>query len=606
METHSRLPISSRFLQTTESASVRQRQRPDVSPPRRQTSTSSERKLTIPVAPKLRSVSRSRDRVLSTEEREQQLIEEEKRKEIIRMKKNKRSMEYNKAKSSMPVHNVIRSTKPLTIPNTPFNHLSKRHGEKKYSTTFVYKPEVRPKSAPATGPKTLTQPEPFNLRTEARGGAIQPVVETVLTAGELCRRFEADPRSHRVPASSTHLTEAMSPKLSTKLRASSTGRPKPKSREEVERETVEEASKHQFKARPVDKRIFSSLGELGVPKVAARPVTTCEEFTFHYNEDRVMRRQQSIQTEDHNKKEIFDFKATPMPDFSAPCPSNGNAALSKPLTIAISPKLNGGRRASSAPPRRQLPHHNEVGKVQQKRALEERERAARPLKLTEPEGFHLSTDDRGQAARALFTRKLLEEIKAEKEKRNFKASQLKINQSSFVPHPSTKELTDFREFHLQSDYRHALAASKKQKEDDLRASMEQEVKNFHARPVPKAVTDSSVVFKPQKEQKPLTRPESVHFASDDRMRKRKLFEKELARKRKAQADYQSQLELERAKNEQENVNMLRRKPVEEGGFCFKAAPVMCSKSLAKKATSADITAPKVQNVLVEKSQNILV
>lgn len=570
MSKPSGVPMSSRFLQTTQSASVKQRL-PTRASPERQRSKSAEKKLTIPVAPKLRCVSRSRDRVQSTEEREQQQIEEAKAAEETRRRRNQRSMQYNKAKSSMPVHNVVRSTKQLTIPTTPFHHMVKRHGEKKCSTTYVSKPELRPKSAPTAGPRALTQPQPFTLHTEARAGAVQHPAETVLTAGELCRQFESDPRSHRVPAASVHLTEAMSPKLSTKMRASSTGRTRPKSREEMEVDAVAEASKHPFKAKPVDKRIFSSLGELGVPKVAAKPATTCEEFTFHYNEERAAQRLHKAELSDSSKTTHFHFKANPMPDFaSSSIPAH--VSITRPLTVACSPKLAGGRRSSSAPPRRQLPHHDEVAKDLKAKDAEDRARNLKRLRLTEPEEFRLSTNERGLIARQMFNRKLQEEITQEKRKRNFKAQHVNFDKGVFMPQPSKKELTDFKAFHLQTDDRHAVAASRLAKDEEIRCAKEIEDMHFHARPMPKATNDPTAAFKVHKDGKPVTRPEAISFATDERVNKRKIFEKELARKRKAQADQLHILEQEKEKSDIENLNMLRRRPIEEGGLCFKAAP----------------------------------
>ena len=594
----SKVPMAKRFLQPTAAATSKWAVREQPAPQR---SKSIERKLTIPVSPKLRCVSRSRDRVQSTESKELQLVEEAKNRELLRMKRNQRSMEYNKAKSNLPVHNVVRSTKPLTIPTTPCNHLSKRHGEKKYSTTCAQNPvpPSRPKSAPATGPRPLTQPEPFVLKTDARAGAVQLPVEVVLTAGEMCRKFEADPRSHRVPRAATHLTEAMSPKLQTKKRASSTGRPLPKSRETQEAELLEEASNHPFKAKPVDRRIFSSMGELGVPKVAAKPMTVCEEFTFRYNEERVSQRQK---VNNSKNDDGFEFKAAPMPDFTV---TSGRQHEVKPLTIALSPKLSGGRRASSAPPRRQRPHHDIVAKERSDNELKERARVSRPMTLTEPEEFRLSTSQRGAMTREKLSRKLEEEAAEEQKKRQFKAQKFSNQPCSFIPQPSMKDLTDFCEFHLKTDERHTLSTTRKMQEEQLKKAAEEAERNFRARSVPRAVVDPTAAFKIQKEHKQTTQPETVHLATDERMKKRKLFEKELARKRKAQAEQQRQLELEREKEDLENLNMLRRKPIEEGGLCFKATPVPSSRPATKMVTNEDIKPRTEQEALQEQDSNIM-
>jgi hypothetical protein len=576
MAARQKMSVSSRFLQSTQSVNVKKRQREEPVAPARP--ASGERKLTIPVAPNLRSVSRSRDRMQSTEEKEMQKLEEERQLELERKRRNQRSMEYNKAKSNMPVHNVVRSTKPLTIPTTPYNNLSKRHGTKTYSTTYVTKPEVRPRSAPATGPKQLTQPEPFVLMTSLRAGSSQGSVEAVPTAGELCRQFEADPRSHRVPNAATRLTEAQSPMLRTKTRATSTGRPLPRSYEQTEEQLMAEAGKNQWRAKPVDKRVFDSHGELGVPKVAAKPMTVCEEFTFSYNEERVLqRRQAALASKEKEEEDQSAFKAAPMPDWTRAAAAAPH--VTKPLTICLSPKLSGGRRSSSAPARRQRPHHDEVERERRQREAAEALRSRRPMMLTDPQGFHLSTTDRGKMNQAMLAQRLEEEKAQEQRQRDFKAH--KFNDArTFVPQPSNKGLTDFTEFHLQSDDRHAAAASKREREEDLRLAEEIASKRFHARAVPNAVVNPEAAFKVHKSEKPTTHAVAMSMATDERVKKRNKFVKEMNRRKQEQARVQAQLETEKDRDEIENLNQLRRKPIAEGGMCFKAAPRPGAKTAA--------------------------
>ena len=44
-----------------------------------------------------------------------------------------------------------------------------------------------------------------------------------------------------------------------------------------------------FKAKPIDKRIFDSMGELGVPKVAAKPVTETVPFELRIDKRATIR-----------------------------------------------------------------------------------------------------------------------------------------------------------------------------------------------------------------------------------------------------------------------------------------------------------------------------
>jgi hypothetical protein len=73
---------------------------------------------------------------------------------------------------------------------------------------------------------------------------------------------------------------ASSPKLRTQERGQHIVKAKIPTQEEREAAEMEEIQKHPFRARPLDRRIFESTGELGVPKVAARPVTEPVEFSL--------------------------------------------------------------------------------------------------------------------------------------------------------------------------------------------------------------------------------------------------------------------------------------------------------------------------------------
>ncbi|EOX99471.1 Targeting protein for XKLP2, putative isoform 3 [Theobroma cacao] len=76
-----------------------------------------------------------------------------------------------------------------------------------------------------------------------------------------------------------HLTEPKTPVLQTSLRARP---PKVKSSIELEQDELEKAPK--FKARPLNKKIFESKGELGIFCNAKKQVTIPQEFHFATNE----------------------------------------------------------------------------------------------------------------------------------------------------------------------------------------------------------------------------------------------------------------------------------------------------------------------------------
>jgi hypothetical protein len=72
-----------------------------------------------------------------------------------------------------------------------------------------------------------------------------------------------------------------------------------------------------FKARPLDKRIFESSGEMGVPKVAARPVT--EPSCFELKSDARAKQPRVHISIDHddagNSVPNTSFKARPLPAY---------------------------------------------------------------------------------------------------------------------------------------------------------------------------------------------------------------------------------------------------------------------------------------------------
>ena len=69
-----------------------------------------------------------------------------------------------------------------------------------------------------------------------------------------------------------------------------------------------------FKARPLDKRIFESSGEMGVPKIAARPVT--EPSCFELKSDaRAKQARIHIDTDDSTVVPSTAFKARPLPAY---------------------------------------------------------------------------------------------------------------------------------------------------------------------------------------------------------------------------------------------------------------------------------------------------
>ncbi|CAL8136260.1 unnamed protein product [Prunus armeniaca] len=121
-------------------------------------------------------------------------------------------------------------------------------------------------------PRSTPQPpefQEFHLETMARANQN---AETASVASTEVSRQNNQGKSH-------HLTEPKTPVLHTSLRARP---PRVKSSFEIEQEELERIPK--FKAKPLNKKIFESKGDLGVFCNAKKNVTKPQEFHFATNE----------------------------------------------------------------------------------------------------------------------------------------------------------------------------------------------------------------------------------------------------------------------------------------------------------------------------------
>ncbi|KAH7843215.1 hypothetical protein Vadar_013982 [Vaccinium darrowii] len=115
-------------------------------------------------------------------------------------------------------------------------------------------------------PRSTPQPEFQEIHSEKMERANQNA-ETSSVAPT-----ESAPRGH---LSKPHLTAPKSPILQTYLRA---GRPRIKSSEEMEREELDKFPK--FKAKPLNRKILESKGDVGIFWHTKREVTVPKEFRF--------------------------------------------------------------------------------------------------------------------------------------------------------------------------------------------------------------------------------------------------------------------------------------------------------------------------------------
>lgn len=506
-----------------------------------------------------------------------------------------------------------KSTKSLTIPVTPKFKLDKRIGKKEIivekvesKTTLV---DYGPKQAMATSevPKGPTIPQPFCFATDKRTTSVPTVdaapsaaelaekfmrdarshnvpdnvckqltdpktpnfktgkrldkgekkeVNTVPSAAELAEKFMKDARSHNVPLNvCKQLTIGSAPTLKADMRCKSQHKTKPLSHEEQEAKIVEDYNKIGFKAKPVDKRIFQSQGEIGVPKVAARPVTQPKEFSF--NTDKRL----------GAPIKPVDTDAT----FKSLKASATAATVSKGPTVPVSPKLSvaRGQRASSAPARRQKEKFVKPKEVT---------KYTSPPKLTKPTPFHLHTQDRGVMHRASLEEQVLRQKLAEEQQREIHVTPAPKFEQPFQPKHIEKK-TEIEEFHLKSVVRHEQATA----QFETAIMMEEANKpTFHARPVPPSLINPTFKIEKDINHVPIV-PKETHLESELRAAKRKEFDDTVANQKKLL--HKKKMEDEKLKHDKENedLNILRRKSVAEGGFMFVAKPIMTKDLYPSKA-----------------------
>ncbi|XP_021295478.1 protein TPX2 isoform X3 [Herrania umbratica] len=325
-----------------------------------------------------------------------------------------------------------------------------------------------------------------------------------------------------------HLTEPKTPVLQTSLRARP---PKVKSSIELEQEELEKAPK--FKARPLNKKIFESKGELGIFFNAKKQVTIPQEFHFATNE-----RIPPAAVIDLFDR-VLSLKSEPSHD---PIPRN---TILNPFHLQTEER--------GAEKERKL-----VMEIIEKRYEEERARVpkANPYPYTtdypvippKPESKHCTKPEPFQLESLVrheeeMQREMEEKKKKEKEEaqmRIFKAQPIVKEDPIPVPEKVRKPLTQVQEFNLHVDHRAVDRAEfdqkikekemmyKRYREESEAARMIEEEKALkqlrrtmvpHARPLPKF----DHPFCPQKSSKEITKPKSPSLRVLQRKERRKMM-----------------------------------------------------------------------------------
>ncbi|XP_057954417.1 protein TPX2 isoform X2 [Malania oleifera] len=368
-------------------------------------------------------------------------------------------------------------------------------------------------SLPRTTPQ-LPEFQEFHLETTAR--ANQNAETSTVASTEASRQNQWKP----------HLTEPKTPLLQTSLRARP---PRVKSTSELEQEELEKVPK--FKARPLNKRIFESRGDLGMFSNTKQHVTIPQEFHFATDE----RIPQPITVADifdklslnSESRHSIQIPRTTMPNPFHLHTDERGAEKEKKFVMDVMQKQLEEERAR-IPKATPYPYTTDYPVVPPK---------PEPKQCTKPEPFQLESLVRHEEE---MQREMEERQRMEREKaqmRMFRAQPILKEDPIPVPDLVRKPLTQVQEFNLHVDHRAVDRAEfdKKIKEKELMykryreetesAKMIEEEKALkqlrrtmvpHARPVP----NFGHPFLPQKSTKETTKAKSPNLRVKRRERRK--------------------------------------------------------------------------------------
>ena len=449
---------------------------------------------------------------------------------------------------------------------------------------------------PVRSGKQLTMPEPFKLHASNKSLEVvvdaeqKPMMEKVKEFTKTPQRFRSKPADATpevpTPASLTQ-TVPVAPTLMSELRAAS--KPKPKSSAEIEEELLK--SIPAFKARPVDRRVLESAGDLGVKRVEPRKTTEFAVFNLATTNLPSSQRRRSATKDDDERSDAGSTQSAPAyPGFKAK-PVNkkllaGKAAglaivTPRKITKPISPKLNTSLRAREAPvaveptfeafKARPMPDHSKASPAKQV--------ATRPVTMPKP--FELESVARHEMAEQTQKHRHEEQAKAEAAARVFKARKMLVVPEAWKPTVESKH-TEPAPFSLTTDARHEVASSAfeaKRQEEERQAAKDREFK------ATKPTVLSVPPFEPHKSTKPLTSLSAAKFQrTENRFERRKEFEAQLAARRaqkEAEVAVTAQL---KAVEEAAALVELKKALVHKARPVMKGAPFVVTKQLTRPLT----------------------
>ncbi|KAJ0229340.1 Protein TPX2 [Hirschfeldia incana] len=373
--------------------------------------------------------------------------------------------------------------------------------------------------APQRSTPHLPEFQEFHLQTMAR--ANQHAETSSIASTQVSKQHNNDWKPH--------LTAPKVPVLQTMLRARPT---KAKTTAELEQEELEKAPK--FKAKPLNKKIFESKGEMGIFCNTKKHITIPQEFHFATDE-RISKPNSVFDAFDKLSLTSESCHEKPLPRNTAPNPFNlrteeRGAEKEKKFVMEVTQKLIGDER-SRVPKAKPYPYTTDFPLVPPK---------PEPKQCTKPEPFQLESLVRHEDE---MKREMEERMRMEREeaqKRLFKAQPVITEDPIPVPEKVRKPFTEIQAFDLHVEHRAVERADfdqkikekenqyKRYREESEAAKMVEEERNLkqmrktmvpHARPVP----NFNKPFLPQRSNKETTKPKSPKLRVIKRTERRKMI-----------------------------------------------------------------------------------
>ncbi|XP_064089670.1 targeting protein for Xklp2 homolog isoform X1 [Macrobrachium nipponense] len=401
---------------------------------------------------------------------------------------------------------------------------------------------MEPKETTHKGP---TIPQPFNL-TETRKGT-EGEANKFISVAELNLAFHTrtpqrfrskrsgEPEEPHCQQKKNKITIPVTPNFTAKTRSRTVQHP---TREEEEMKELEEAQKHMFKARPVNKKVFEPPADVFIATKKKSTIPEPFNITKTKKEDKPL---------GANLKEMCETLGCSTTSVSSlpwgGVPSKWSKRNTEPKPFSFDTRDKNKLQEKQEKIKKVLEEEKKLAEfhAHPMPIFEEGIRGVPPKKPPTPtrvRPFHLMSDERGELKQEQIHNKLEEEERIDRERRTFFAqSDAVVHKQPFIPEKSKKPLTDISGFTLNTEVR-AEERSKfelhqKQREDELLAAKrEQEEKEKAEAAAEVARMRKEAVHKanPVRNYKPVvikpapclpTVPVSPNFATKTRLRSRR-------------------------------------------------------------------------------------